>query len=227
MNNNTKNGSKRRKKLETRILSSKGRSLLDYELLELVLYSTYRKVNSRAVAERLIGLFSNIGRVISADFHELKSIKGVNNSAIASIFCIKETLERTLKNELEKLTIIDNKKKLMEYLKITIGQSSKENFRVIYLNRKYRLIDEYIQDAGTIDQTPMYIREIIKRGLLVGAMSIIISHNHPGGNEKPSESDIAMTKKLALACESIGIELIDHIIITAKNHFSFYENGLL
>ncbi len=230
MNNNgngSKNGKRRRKRLEARILSSRGRSLFDHEILELILYSTYRKTRSRAVAEKLIGLFNNVGRVVNADFHELKSVSGVNSSAIAIIFCIKETLERTLREDLKKLPIINNIEKLIEYLKLTIGQISKENFRVIYLNKRHRLIDEYIQDTGTIDQTPLYTREVIKRALLVGATSIIISHNHPSGSVEPSQNDIEMTKQISIACHSIGIEVVDHIIITAKNHFSFYENGLL
>jgi DNA repair protein RadC len=226
-NKNGNNGSKRRKKLESRILSSRGRSLFDFELLELVLYSTYRKGKGREMSERLIGLFGNISKVINADFHELKNVTGMNSSAIAKIFCIKETLERTLREDLEKLTIIDNKKKLIEYLQIAIGQASTENFRAIFLNKRYRLVDEYLQETGTVDQTSLYIREVIKRAILVGATSIIISHNHPSGSVKPSQSDINITKQLSIACNSMGIELIDHIIITAKNHFSFHENGLL
>jgi DNA repair protein RadC len=220
-------GDKRREKLESRILSS-SRSLVDREVLELILYSGCCKEESREVSQRLIGFFNSMGKVISADFYDLKNVTGMNNSAIATILCIKEALERTLKGELDERPIIDNWKKLIEYLKVTIGQGGRENFRVIYLNKQYNLIDEYIQDTGTVDQTPIYIREVIKRALLIEATSMVVSHNHPGGKEpKPSKADIEITKQLSQACFFMGMELVDHIIITATNHFSFHNNGLL
>ncbi|AOV88526.1 DNA repair protein RadC, partial [Wolbachia endosymbiont of Drosophila incompta] len=123
--------------------------------------------------------------------------------------------------------VIDNWEKLLDYLIISIGSLNKENFRVIYMNKKYRLIAEDLQNIGTVDQTPLYVREIIKRALLIGSTSIVISHNHPSGDTQPSNSDISLTRQLAEACQSIGIELIDHIIITFSSYFSFKENRLL
>ncbi|CAN2136798.1 MULTISPECIES: JAB domain-containing protein [Wolbachia] len=123
--------------------------------------------------------------------------------------------------------VIDNWEKLLDYLRISIGSLNKENFRVIYMNKKYRLIAEDLQNIGTVDQTPLYVREIIKRALLIGSTSIVISHNHPSGDTQPSNSDISLTRQLAEACQSIGIELIDHIIITFSSYFSFKENRLL
>jgi DNA repair protein RadC len=224
MNNSENN---RKKELETRVLSSKGRSLFDLELVELILYSSFNKGESKEVAEKLLDLFKRIGKVISADFHELKNVTGMNNSAIATIFCIRETIERMFKDDLKELPIIGTQKKLIEYLRVTIGQLSIENFRVIYFDKKSHIIDEYIQDAGTVNRAPLYVREVIKRALLVNAASIIIAHNHPGGSAKPSQYDESLTKTLALACSSMEIELVDHIIITEKSYFSVVENKLL
>lgn len=225
--NNSEN--KRKKELEKRVLASKGRSsLLDLELVELILYSSFKKEESKEVAERLLELFKRIGKVISADFHELKSVTGMNDSAVATIFCIRETVERMLREDLEELPSIDRKnvKELIKYLKLTIGQSSRENFHVIYLNKKSRIIDEYTQE-GTLDKVQTYPREVMKRALLVGASAMVIAHNHPGGSEKPSKYDESLTKTLALACSSMEIELVDHIIVTEKKYFSFVENQLL
>ncbi|APR98613.1 JAB domain-containing protein [Wolbachia endosymbiont of Folsomia candida] len=214
--NNSEN--KRKTELEKRVLASKGRSsLLDLELVELILYSSFNNGENKEVAERLLELFKSIGKVISADFHELKSVTGMNDSAIASIMCVRETIERMLREDLEELPIIENQKKLIEYLRVTIGQLSIENFRVIYLNKKSRIIDEYTQE-GTVDKTPLYAREVIKRALLVGATAMVIAHNHLG-SAKPSQHDISLTKILSLACSSMEIELIDHIIVTEKNYF--------
>ncbi|MBV0900145.1 MAG: DNA repair protein RadC [Wolbachia endosymbiont of Fragariocoptes setiger] len=213
----------RKEELETRVLSSKGKSLFDRELMELILY---RNVESEAVSERLIELFKSIGKVISSDFHELKSVTGMNDSAVATIFCIREVIEKMLKEDLKELPVIENQKKLIEYLKITIAQSNKESFHVIYLNKKSRIIDEHIQE-GTLNKAPLYPREVMKRGLLVGANAMVIAHNPPGGSAKPSRHDKSLTQTLSLACSSMEIELIDHIIVTEKNYFSFAENRLL
>ncbi|WP_254229466.1 JAB domain-containing protein [Wolbachia pipientis] len=213
----------RKTELETRVLSSKGRALFDHELIELILY---RNVENNEVSEKLMKLFKSVGKVINADFHELKSVTGMNDSAIATIFSVRETLQRMLKEDLNELPVIESQKKLIEYLKVTIAQSTVESFLVIYLNKRSRIIDEYLQE-GTINKSPLYPREIMKRGLLVGATAMIIAHNHPGGNVKPSQHDISVTKTLSLACSSMDIELIDHLIVTEKNYFSFLENKIL
>jgi len=218
---------KRKEKLETRILSSKGRGLLDYELLELILYPTCDKGESRNVAEKLIELFNSVGKVINADFYDLKGVAGMNDAAVASILCVKETIGRILKGKLKELPIMDNMEKLLEYLKATMGQLRKESLRVIYLDPSNHLVHEYIQDTGTVDRTSFYIREIVKRGLLVEATSVIVAHNHPNEDPEPSEEDEQNTIDLATACEGVKIKLIDHIIITGKSHFSFYDNGLM
>ncbi|WP_254229462.1 JAB domain-containing protein [Wolbachia pipientis] len=213
----------RKTELETRVLSSKGRALFDHELIELILY---RNVEDNKVSEKLMKLFKSVGKVINADFHELKSVTGMNDSAIATIFSVRETLQRMLKEDLNELPVIESQKKLIEYLKVTIAQSTVESFLVIYLNKRSRIIDEYLQE-GTINKSPLYPREIMKRGLLVGATAMIIAHNHPGGNVKPSQQDISVTKTLSLACSSMDMELIDHLIVTEKNYFSFLENRIL
>ncbi|WP_265023038.1 JAB domain-containing protein [Wolbachia endosymbiont (group B) of Ischnura elegans] len=98
---------------------------------------------------------------------------------------------------------------------------------MIYLDRSGHLIYEYIQDCGTIDRVPLYVREIIKQGLLIDASSVAISHNHPSGDIEPSKEDEDNTLTLAATCENVGMKLIDHIIVTQKSHFSFYDSGLL
>ncbi|WP_264707076.1 JAB domain-containing protein [Wolbachia endosymbiont (group A) of Acrocera orbiculus] len=218
---------KRKEKLEARILSSKDRTLLDHELLELLLYSVCEKGESRNVAEKLMALFNSVGKVISADLYELKIVAGMNDSAVVSIQCVKEIIQRMLKGKLEKLSIMDNKTKLIEYLKATIGQFRKESLRVIYLDPGNRLVHEYIQDTGTVNKAPFYIREIVKMGLLVESTYAIVAHNHPSGDPEPTEEDEKNTRKLELACDNVGIKLIDHIIITGKSHFSFFDNGLM
>ncbi len=179
------------------------------------------------MANKLINCFGNIGRVIGADYYELKGvIPEINDAAIAKIFCIRETL-RALKGEFKKERILDSIHKIIKYLRVAIGQSRKEHLRVLYLDQSYYLIHEYIEDCGNIDSSPLYIREIVINGLAVGATELIIAHNHPNGIVEPSKADQQNTLKLASVCDGVGIKLIDHIIVTSKDYFSFDKNRLL
>lgn len=215
---------KRKKELESRILSGE---VLDCELLEFIMYPACKE-KSREVAERLMDLFKTIGKVINADLYELKSVAGMKDEAVARILSVKKIMDRTLKDELEESLIINSKdkQKLPKYLKATIGQSRKENLRAMYFDKNGHLIYEH-QDCGTVSKITLYIREIVKLGLLVEATSLIIAHNHPSQDLEPSEEDKENTLKLALACDNVGIELEDHIIVAGKRHFSFHDNFLL
>ncbi|OEY86862.1 hypothetical protein BIY23_04515 [Wolbachia pipientis] len=216
-----------RKRLRTRLILDGGQSLLDYEILEHILYSAYSRIDVKPIAKRLMSDFGSLNKIFNAGLVALQDVEGVNDAAISAIFCVKQVFVRCAREEIKSLPIINNWQKLIDYLKISIGNINHENLRVIYMNKKYRLIAEDLQNIGTVDQTPLYIREIIKRALVIGSTSIVISHNHPSGDIQPSGHDIALTKQLAEACQSIGIELIDHIIITFNNYFSFKKNHLL
>ncbi|WP_353276304.1 RadC family protein [Wolbachia endosymbiont (group B) of Villa cingulata] len=216
-----------RKRLRERIISDNGQSLLDYEILEHILYSAYSRIDVKPVAKSLIENFGSLNKVFNADLEALQNIEGVSNAAISAIFCVKQAFVRSVRKEVKDLPIINNWENLLDYLKVSIGSLNKENFRVIYMNKRYRLIAEDLQNFGTVDQTPIYVKEIIRRALLIGSTSIVISHNHPSGDIQPSSSDMFLTRQLAEACKSIGIELIDHIIITFSSYFSFKENRLL
>jgi DNA repair protein RadC len=216
-----------RKRLRTRLILDGGQSLLDYEVLEHILYSAYSRIDVKPIAKRLISHYGSLSKVFNAGLAALQNIEGVNDAAISAIFCVKQAFVRCAREEMKSLPIINNWQKLIDYLKISIGNMNHENLRVIYMNKKYRLIAEDLQNIGTVDQTPLYIREIIKRALVIGSTSIVVSHNHPSGDIQPSSNDIALTKQLSEACQSIGIELIDHIIITFNHYFSFKKNHLL
>ncbi len=216
-----------RKRLRERIILDNGQSLLDYEILEHILYSAYSRIDVKPVAKNLIEIFGSVNKVFNADLEALQNIEGISNAAISAIFCVKQAFVRSAREEIKDLPIINNWENLLDYLKVSIGSLNKENFRVIYMNKRYRLIAEDLQNFGTVDQTPIYVREIIRRALLIGSTSIVISHNHPSGDIQPSSSDMFLTRQLAEACKSIGIELIDHIIITFSSYFSFKENRLL
>lgn len=222
--NNKKN---EREKLERIILSGKD-GLEDHELLGFAISSGDRLTKSITIAEKLIHFFGGLGGAMNSDHHQLLSIDSeMTDSMVARIFNIKKILANILRGELKESPIIDNEAKLRDYLKLAIGQSRKEFVRVMYLNQSYRLIHEYIQDFGTVNSTPMYLREIIGKGLNLDATSIIVAHNHPNGDPKPTNEDKANTSKLVLTCMNLGIEFVDHVIVTETGYFSFKENKLL
>ncbi|QGR02704.1 DNA repair protein RadC [Ehrlichia ruminantium] len=216
-----------RKRTRKKILSGGNKGLLDYEILEVILYCAYPRQDVKPLAKRLIKHFGSFGKVFFADPNQLKEVPGVGEVSASIILCIKEALGRILREEINDGIIINQWQKLIEYLRIKIGNGSIENFHILYLNTKYKLIADEIQDVGTVNQTPIYIREVIKKSLLLGATSIIIAHNHPSGDAKPSKADIEITNQLASACNNMGIILVDHVIVTSNNHYSFKTHNLL
>ncbi|ABD45356.1 DNA repair RadC family protein [Ehrlichia chaffeensis str. Heartland] len=216
-----------RKRLRQKLLSKGNKGLLDYEILELILCSAHPRKDVKPIAKKLIEHFGTFAKVFFADYSQLKQISGIGEVAISAIFCIREALNRILRENIDKGTIINQWQKLIEYLRIKIGNGSVENFHILYLNTKYKLLADETQDVGTVNQTPLYVREIIKKSLFLEATSIIIAHNHPSGDAKPSKADIEITNQLARACSDVGITLIDHVIVTSNAHYSFKTHNLL
>ncbi|WP_395878130.1 RadC family protein [Ehrlichia muris] len=216
-----------RKRLRQKLLSGGKKGLLDYEILELILCSAHPRKDVKPIAKRLIKHFGTFAKVFFADFNQLKEVSGIGEVSVSAIFCIREALNRILRENIDNGIIINQWQKLIEYLRIKIGNGSIENFHILYLNTKYKLLADETQDIGTVNQTHLYIREVIKKSLFLGATSIVIAHNHPSGDAKPSKADIEITNQLVRACTDVGITLIDHIIVTSNTHYSFKTHNLL
>ncbi|RZB12509.1 DNA repair protein RadC [Ehrlichia minasensis] len=216
-----------RKRLRQKLLSGGNKGLLDYEILELILCSSHLRKDVKPIAKRLIKHFGSFSKVFFADFNQLTEVHGIGEASVSAIFCIREALNRILREDIDHGIIINQWQKLIEYLRIKIGNSNIENFHILYLNTKYKLLADETQDVGTVNQTPLYIREVIKKSLYLGATSIIIAHNHPSGDARPSKADIEITNQLVIACNNIGITLIDHVIVTSNDHYSFKTHDLL
>ncbi|KJV64249.1 DNA repair RadC family protein [Anaplasma phagocytophilum str. ApMUC09] len=216
-----------RERLRQKILNGNGDGVFDYEVLELLLCSVRGRVDLKPVAKRLMERFGNLSQVLYADINELRKVKDMGDSSVAMLVCVREALIRVLRGNITSCVMLDKWPKLLDYLKVKIGNSTIENFLVLYLNKRYSLIADEVQSTGTVDETPLYIREVIRKALLCGAVYIVISHNHPSGDPKPSKADINVTNKLRIACNSMDIELVDHVIVTSKRHYSFKTHGLL
>lgn len=216
-----------RKRLRERFLSVGENGIADYEMLELILFPANPLGDVKPLAKELLAAFGSFGKVMLAEPAELAKVSGVNEAAIAAIKITKAAAGRLLREEVAEKTIVRSWTQLLDYLRLNIGHKQNEEFHVLFLNNRLELIADEQQQKGTINHTPVYPREVVKRALELGAHSIILAHNHPSGETSPSQQDIDVTRQIINAARPLGIEVHDHVIITAKGHFSFKAKGLI
>lgn len=216
-----------RKRLRERFLKSGPEALPDYELLEMILFPAKPVGDVKPMAKALLTTFGSFGQVLTAEPALLMKVEGVSEAAVVAIKVAKAAAERLLKEEMADRPIIKSWTQLLDYCRIHIGHNGNEEFHVLFLNHRLELIRDECQQKGTVDHTPVYPREVVKRALELGASSLILVHNHPSGDVNPSRSDVEVTRQITEAARPLGIEVHDHLIIGAKKHFSFKGKGLL
>lgn len=199
----------------------------DYEMLELVLYLALSRSDVKPLAKRLLERFGGYAEVISADASELKEIDGVGDAVVAALKTVRDAAVRLAKEEVYEKPVLSSWQSLMDYCRSSMGFAKTEQFRVFFLNRKNMLIADEIQQEGTVDHTPVYPREVVKRALELGATAIILAHNHPSGDAAPSKNDIEITREIKEAGEKLGIVLHDHIVVARNGTTSFKSSGLI
>lgn len=216
-----------RQRLRRRFLDSDPESFADYELMELLLFFSIERVDVKPLAKRLLHDFASLGAVLAADEAQLLAYGRVNERTVALFKAIREAARRLAREEIVDRPVISSWSRLIEYCRIALADEPVERFRVLYLNRKNMLIADELQQRGTIDHTPVYPREVIKRALDLGASALIMVHNHPSGDPTPSQADIAMTREVRDAGERLGISLHDHIVVGKQGTTSFKQMGLI
>lgn len=216
-----------RERARRKLLNSKPGVLPDYEILELLLFIAIPRQDTKKLAKDLINKFGSFAKVITADSEALLQMNGVGESILACFRLMKEGAIRLAKEEIQARPVISSWQSLISYLRTTIGHTKKENFIVLYLNNQNELIDQDINEQGTVDQINIYPREIAKRALFLNSSAVIIAHNHPSGSNKPSKADIEITKQIVNALSTFKITVHDHVIINDKDFFSFKSEGLL
>jgi len=216
-----------RQRLRQRLLQSGAEALPDYELLELVLFSALPRQDTKPLAKQLIDTFGSFAEVVAAEPNALKKVPGVGDAVIATLKTVQGASQRLAQQHILDKPVLSNWQALLDYLRISMAFGMTEQFRVLFLNKKNILIADEVQQKGTVDHTPVYPREIIKRALEVGATAIIMVHNHPSGDPQPSDADIQMTLEVRAAGEKIGIVLHDHVVIARDGAKSFKSLGLL
>lgn len=216
-----------RNRLRQRFLKAGGDALADYEMLELVLFQAQPRRDMKPVAKALMKRFGSYADVISASPAELSEITGVGDSVVSVLKTIQAAAERLVRDEVMNQPVLSNWQRLMDYCRMSMARNKTESFRILFLNHRNELIADEEQQTGTVDHTPVYPREVVKRGLELHASAMIMVHNHPSGDPAPSKADIAMTKEVRDAAEKLGIALHDHVIVSKSGGTSFKDLGVL
>lgn len=204
-----------------------GDSLQDYELLELVLFAAIPRGDTKPVAKALIDRFGSFAGICGATPKELKEIDGVGDAVVSALKVVRAASLKLLQEEVMNKPVLSSWQKLMDYCRASMAHEKTERFRILFLDKKNALIADEVQQVGTVDHTPVYPREVVKRALDLNATAIIMVHNHPSGDPKPSRADIDMTREVQEAARSLGIVLHDHVIVSKSGNTSFKTMGLL
>lgn len=216
-----------RQRLRTRFLKGGGDGMPDYELIEMVLFAAIPRGDVKPLAKRLLKRFGSFADTIAAPIEALQEIEGMGEASVAALKVVEQAAQRLGQEQVLNMPVLSSWDRLIEYCRMRLGRAEREHFRVLFLNRKNVLIADEEQQRGTIDHTPVYPREVVKRALQLGASAIIMLHNHPSGDPEPSKGDIDMTREIRETAERLGIQLHDHVIVSKNGHRSFKTMGLL
>jgi DNA repair protein RadC len=215
-----------RGRVRERVLKAGADSLPDYELLELLLFHAIERIDTKPLAKRLLERFGTLGDIFAAEPAQLREFD-IDQRTLVLFRALRETARRLAERKVKDMPVLTNWQQLIDYCHTALAHEKTEQFRILFLDRKNVLIADEIQQRGTIDHTPVYPREVVKRALAHNAAALILVHNHPSGDPKPSRDDIEMTKEIAKAAEALGIAIHDHLVIGRKGHASFRSLGLL
>lgn len=209
-----------RDRLRQRFRESGDRALADYELLELLLFRLIPRRDTKPIAKALLARFGSLPEVLGAPTYLLIEVKGVGDSVATDLKLVAAIAHRMLKGELKGRQVLASWSSVIEYCRAAMAFEAREQFRVLFLDKKNALIADEVQQTGTVDHTPVYPREVVKRALELSATAIILVHNHPSGDPTPSRADIEMTKLIIDTAKPLGITVHDHIIIGKDGHAS-------
>ena len=216
-----------RQRLRERFVSAGPGALADYELLELLLFPALPRSDVKPLAKALIERFDGFAGVINADLKDLRAVPGLGETSAIALKAIQAAVQRVLRAQVIERPVLSSWQGVLDYCHAAMAHAKIEEFRLLFLDRKNALIADEVQQRGTVDHTPVYLREVVKRALDLGASAIILVHNHPSGDPTPSKADIEMTREVAKAAKLLGIEVHDHLIIGRNGQTSLRGLGLL
>lgn len=216
-----------RERLRARFRDGGADAVPDYELLELVLFRAIPRRDTKPIAKRLLSQFGSFAEAINAPEARLLEISGLGPAAVLELKLVRAAALRLMRGEIFQRPALGSWQQVLDYVRAAQAFADREQFRILFLDKKNRLIADEVQQQGTVDHTPVYVREVVKRALEVSATAIILVHNHPSGDPTPSEADIAMTRAIIAAARPLGVTVHDHIIVGREGHASLKALGLM
>jgi DNA repair protein RadC len=202
-----------RERLRTRFRETGAKALSDYELLELLLFRVIPRRDVKALAKTLLATFGSFAEVIAAPEARLAEVKGVGQAVVTEFKIVHAAANRMLQDRVKQQPVLSSAQTVLDYCRSSMAFADKEQFRILFLDKRNHLIADEVQQTGSVDHTPVYPREVIKRALELSATAIILVHNHPSGDPAPSRADIEMTRSVIEVAKPLGISVHDHIIV--------------
>ena len=216
-----------RERLRRRFREGGADALPDYELLELILFRAAPRRDTKPMAKALIARFGTFAEAMNAPDDLLREVPGIGEAAVGELKLVRAAALRLMRGEVLARPVLASWQAVMDYCRATMGFENKEQFRILFLDKRNQIIADEVQQTGTVDHTPVYVREVVKRALELSATAIVLVHNHPSGDPTPSRADIEMTKQIVAAGKPLGVVVHDHIIVGKKGHASFRGLGLI
>ena len=209
-----------RERLRERFREAGTDALSDYELLELLLFRAQPRRDMKPIAKALLEKFGSFAEVISAPEKRLAEVEGIGEACITELKIVQAAARRLVRGQVKKRPVLSSWSAVLDYCRTAQAFADREQFRVLFLDKRNQLIVDELQQIGTIDHTPVYPREVVKRALELSATAMILVHNHPSGDPTPSRADIQMTQQIISVAQPLGISVHDHIIVGKEGHAS-------
>ncbi|WP_416355506.1 RadC family protein [Aureimonas phyllosphaerae] len=216
-----------RDRLRERFTSAGPDALADYELLELLLFRFIPRRDTKPIAKALLKRFGTLSDVLNAPAELLTEIDGIGAATALDLRIVTAVNQRAFRASIRGREMLSSWSAVLDYCHAVMAHETREQFRILFLDRKNALIADEVQQVGTVNHTPVYPREVMGRALALSASALVLVHNHPSGDPSPSRADIDMTKTLVDVAEALGIKIHDHVIIGRNGHFSFRAESLI
>lgn len=216
-----------RRRLRERFLTNGPDALRDYELLELILFNALPRVDTKPLAKRLLARFGSFAEVMAAPPERLREVEGAGEAVALQLGMIATAAQRIVRGEVGQRPVLSSWSAVIDYCHTTMAFAEKEQFRILFLDKRNQLIADEVQQTGTVDHTPVYPREVVKRALEVSATAMILVHNHPSGDPTPSRADIDMTQTIIDVAKPLGLTVHDHVIVGRNGHASLRGLSLI
>jgi DNA repair protein RadC len=216
-----------RQRLRQRFLDAGSDALSEYELLELILFRAIAQRDVKPLAKNLIAKFGSFSEVISAPIERLRQVDGLGDASITELKLVQAAATRLLRGRVKNRPVLSSWSAVLDYCRTAMAFADREEFRILFLDKRNHLITDEQHQTGTVDHTPVYPREVIKRALELSATAVILVHNHPSGDPSPSRADIQMTQAIIEVAKPLGIAVHDHIIVGKDGHVSLREQKLI